>query len=293
MEEFLRNNGVTYSFPAANKVVNNKTAFEEMMTAFTEVYPNQGILLVVDEFLEYLRSRNDLDLVLDLSFLREIGEVTKHLRFRFMAGVQESIFDSSRFQHVADSLRRVKDRFTQVLLARQDVSFVVAERLLKKSADQQEKIRAYLTPFAKFYSEMNEQMDEYVRLFPVHPDYIGTFEQLTFTEKRGALVTLRDQIQTILNQDVPTDRPGVISYDRFWDTVVSNSVLRADPNIGPVLRVSDVLIERVQKTFTRPAYKPMALRIINALSTQRLPATFFATFGGYDAAQFGEAVTYY
>ena len=266
---------MTYSFPAANKVVNNKTAFEEMMTAFTEVYPNQGILLVVDEFLEYLRSRNDLDLVLDLSFLREIGEVTKHLRFRFMAGVQESIFDSSRFQHVADSLRRVKDRFTQVLLARQDVSFVVAERLLKKSADQQEKIRAYLTPFAKFYSEMNEQMDEYVRLFPVHPDYIGTFEQLTFTEKRGALVTLRDQIQTILNQDVPTDRPGVISYDRFWDTVVSNSVLRADPNIGPALRVSDVLIERVQKTFTRPAYKPMALRIINALSTQRLPADIF------------------
>ena len=44
---------------------------------------------------------------------------------------------------LADSLRRVKDRFTQVLLARQDVSFVVAERLLKKSADQQDKIRGY------------------------------------------------------------------------------------------------------------------------------------------------------
>ncbi len=35
-------------------------------------------------------------------------------------------------------------------------------------------------------------MDEYVRLFPVHPEYIGTFERLVFTEKRGALVTLRD-----------------------------------------------------------------------------------------------------
>ena len=31
-------------------------------------------------------------LVLDLSFLREIGEVTKHLRFRFVAGVQEAIY---------------------------------------------------------------------------------------------------------------------------------------------------------------------------------------------------------
>src|SRR5690606_28719695 len=119
----------------ADKVVNNKAAFEEMMATFAEVHPNQGVMLVVDEFLEYLRSRRDLELVSDLSFLREIGEMSKHLRFRFVAGVQEAIFDSSRFQHVADSLRRVKDRFTQVLLARQDVSFVVAERLLKKSVD--------------------------------------------------------------------------------------------------------------------------------------------------------------
>ena len=136
-----RKHGVSYTFPPAEKVTNNKAAFEEMMAAFAEVHPNHGVLLVVDEFLDYLRSRSDHDLVLDLSFLREIGEVTKHLRFRFVAGVQEAIFDSSRFQHVADSLRRVKDRFTQVLLARQDVSFVVAERLLKKTADQQNKIR--------------------------------------------------------------------------------------------------------------------------------------------------------
>mgnify|MGYP001627038986 FL=1 len=270
LEIFLENQGVSYSFPPADKVVNNKAAFEEMMAAFDEVHPNHGVLLVVDEFLEYLRSRKDHELVLDLSFLREIGEVTKHLRFRFVAGVQEAIFDSSRFQHVADSLRRVNERFTQVLLARQDVSFVVAERLLKKSADQQHKIRAYLTPFAKFYSNMNERMDEYVRLFPVHPDYIGTFERLVFTEKRGALVTLRDQIQAILDEEVPTDRPGLIGFDKFWETVTSNSVLRSDPNIGPVLKVAEVLGERVQKAFTRPAYKAMAMRVIKGLAVHRL-----------------------
>lgn len=270
LELFLEQNGVNFTFPPADKVVNNKAAFEDMMTAFGEVHPNHGVLLVVDEFLEYLRSRKDHDLVLDLSFLREIGEVTKHLRFRFVAGIQEAIFDSSRFQHVADSLRRVKDRFTQVLLARQDVSFVVAERLLKKTTDQQNKIRNYLTKFAKFYSTMNERMDEYVRLFPVHPEYIGTFERLIFTEKRGALVTLRDQIQAILNTDVPEDRPGLIGYDKFWETVTSNSVLRSDPSIGPVLKVSEVLTERIQKAFTRPAYKAMAQRVIAGLSVQRL-----------------------
>lgn len=270
LEAFLEKNGVSYTFPPADQVVNNKTALEEMMAAFEEVHPKHGVLLVVDELLDYLRSRKDHDLVLDLSFLREIGEVTKHLHFRFVAGVQEQVFDSSRFEHVSDSLRRVKDRFTQLLLARQDVSFVVAERLLKKTADQQDKIRRYLTPFAKFYGSMNERLDEYIRLFPVHPDYLGTFERLVFTEKRGALVTLRDQIQTIIKDKVPEERPGLIGYDKFWDTVKSNQVLRSDPNIGPVLKVSDVLEARINNAFTRPQYRPMALRIISGLAVHRL-----------------------
>lgn len=270
LERFLEKLGVTYSFPSADQELNNKDSFEEMMAAFNEVYPGQGLLLVVDEFLEYLQSRRDHELVRDLAILRQIGEVTKHLKFRFVAGVQEAIFDSVRFQHVADSMRRVNERFTQILIDRQDVSFVVSARLLKKSADQQNKIREYLTPFSKFYGSMNERMDEYVRLFPVHPDYLKTFEQIHFTEKRGALKTIEAAMLAVVNQEVPDDRPLFISYESFWNTIKTNSVLRADPNIKEVLRVSEVLESRVQQAFTRPAYKAMALRLIQALAVHRL-----------------------
>ena len=119
------------------------------MAAFHRQYPDQGLLLVVDELLDYLKSRRDQELVLDLNFLREVGEVCKDLRFRFVAGVQEAIFDSHRFAPVADSLRRVKDRFDQILIARTDVKFVVSQRLLKKTGEQQTQIRDYLTPFTK------------------------------------------------------------------------------------------------------------------------------------------------
>lgn len=139
LEEHLAAMGVSYAFPPADKVPNNKRAFEEMMTAFHLEYPDHGLLLVVDELLDYLRTRKDQELILDLNFLREIGEVCKDLKFRFIAGVQEAIFDSPRFSFVADSIRRVKDRFEQILIARKDVKFVVAERLLRKTADQQEK----------------------------------------------------------------------------------------------------------------------------------------------------------
>ncbi len=270
LERFLEKIGVDYTFPTADKELNNKDSFEEMMAAFAEKFPDQGVLLVVDEFLEYLQSRRDHELVQDLAILRQIGEVTKHLKFRFVAGVQEAIFDSVRFQHVADSMRRVNERFTQILIDRQDVSFVVSARLLKKTADQQNKIREYLTPFAKFYGSMNERMDEYVRLFPVHPDYLKTFEQIHFTEKRGALKTIEAAMLAILDQDVPTDKPLFISYESFWNTIKTNSVLRADPNIKEVMRVSEVLESRVRQAFTRPAYKAMALRVINALAVHRL-----------------------
>ncbi|MFH1931375.1 MAG: DUF6079 family protein [Pseudomonadota bacterium] len=270
LEENLSAMGVSYSFPPADKVSNNKRAFEEMMTAFHQKHPDQGLLLVVDEMLDYLRARKDQELILDLNFLREIGEVCKDLRFRFIAGVQEAIFDSPRFSFVADSIRRVKDRFEQILIARKDVKFVVAERLLKKTADQQVKIREYLTPFAKFYGRMNERLNEFVLLFPVHPDYIDTFERVTAVEKREVLKTLSLAMKKLLNQDVPNDRPGVIAYDGYWKTLRENPSFRAVPDIKAVIDCSQVLESRIQQAFTRPAYEPMAVQLIHALSVHRL-----------------------
>ena len=56
LERFLDKLGVDYTFPTADKELNNKDSFEEMMAAFAEKFPDQGMLLVVDEFLEYLQS---------------------------------------------------------------------------------------------------------------------------------------------------------------------------------------------------------------------------------------------
>ncbi len=270
LEEYLATLNIKFSFPDADEVASSKRAFEDMMAAFQQEYPDQGLLLVVDELLDYLRTRKDQELILDLNFLREVGEVCKDLRFRFIAGIQEAIFDSPRFNFAADSIRRVKDRFEQVLIVREDVKFVVAERLLKKTGEQQSRIREYLIPFAKFYGHMNERMDEFVRLFPVHPDYIDTFERVTAVEKREVLKTLSRAMKKILEQDVPAEAPGLIAYDSYWPTLSENPSFKSDKDIGPVIECSKVLESRINQAFTRPAYKPMALRIIHALSVHRL-----------------------
>ncbi len=270
LEEHLENLGVNYIFPDAGKITSHKRAFEDMMAKFGEVFPEHGLLLVVDELLDYLRSRKDQELILDLNFLREVGEVCKDLRFRFMAGVQEAIFDSPRFAFVAESIRRVKDRFEQILIARNDVKFVVSERLLKKTAEQQAKIREHLTTFAKYYGDLNERMDEFVRLFPVHPGYIDTFERVTVVEKREVLKTLSMSMKGVLNQDVPVDEPGLIAYDSYWNTLKQNASFRSIPEIREVIDCSQVLESRIENAISRKQYKPMALRLIHALSVHRL-----------------------
>ena len=270
LQERLDTLGVAFTFPSIAEVSGSKRVFEEMMAAFHETYPDHGLLLVVDELLDYLRSRDDQPLVLDLNFLREIGEICKDLRFRFVAGVQETIFDSPRFAFVAESIRRVKDRFEQVLIARRDVKFVVAQRLLRKTGEQQAKIRAYLTPFTRFYGRMNERMEEYVDLFPVHPEYIDTFERVTAVEKREILRTLSLSMKRLLNQEVPTDHPGLIAYDSYWPILRDNASFRSVTEIKDVINCSRVLESRIELAFTRPAYKPMAMRVIHALSVHRL-----------------------
>jgi hypothetical protein len=270
LEENLEKLGVDFVFPEAGTITSHKRAFEDMMEKFGQEYPEHGLLLVVDELLDYLRTRKDQELILDLNFLREVGEICKDLRFRFMAGLQEAIFDSPRFAFVADSIRRVKDRFEQILIARNDVKFVVAERLLKKTTEQQARIRDYLTPFAKYYGGLNERMDEFVRLFPVHPDYIDTFERVTVVEKREVLKTLSMGMKSILGKEVPQDEPGMIAFDSYWNTLKQNASFRAIPEIRAVVDCSQVLESRIENAITRKQYKPMALRLIHALSVHRL-----------------------
>jgi hypothetical protein len=270
LEEHLAGMDVSYSFPSSDQVSGNKRSFEEMMTAFHHRFPDHGLLLVVDELLDYLQTRKDQELILDLNFLREIGEVCKDLRFRFMAGVQEAIFDSPRFSFVADSIRRVKDRFEQVLIARKDVKFVVAERLLKKTGEQQAKIREYLTSYSKFYGSMNERMDEFIRLFPVHPDYIDTFERVTAVEKREVLKTLSRSMKKILDQDMPDDRPGLIAYDSYWINLKSNASFRAIPEIREVIDCSSRLEGLIDSNYPKGKNKDFAKRIIHGLSLHRL-----------------------
>lgn len=270
LEVALSRWGVAYRFPPADAITNHKDALADAVAALRTVHPDHGVLLVVDELLDYLRSRDERALILDLSFLRELGEVAELTPFRFVAGLQETLFDNPRFAFVSDQLRRVKDRFEQVRIAREDIAYVVAERLLRKTDAQLARIREHLARFQPLYPGLAERMDEFARLFPIHPAYIEVVEAMRIVEKRQVLKTLSELMRRLLDQDVPDDQPGVVSFDHYWTVLRENPAVRTLPEVAEVVNKSEVLERRVQQGYTRKHLLPLALRLIYALSAYRL-----------------------
>ncbi len=262
--------GVDFEFPDLSKVTNTKRSLEEMMAAFEAVHGDQGLLLVLDEMLDYLASRRDNELRVDLAVLREIGEICKSTRFRFIGGVQEAIFDNPRFASAADAVIRVRERFTQMRISREDIAFVVQERLLRKTAQQKAMIREHLLAFAPAYEGMAENVETFVALYPVHPAYLRIFELVTLVEKRKVLTTLSDEMRAILDADVPENEPGLICYDTYRAQLEADPSNRAIPEVREVLDKAQVLSARVSRALPTPEYVSTALRIVDALAVHRL-----------------------
>ena len=149
LSEGLADMGVTFDFPA--QAPKNKPDFVRMMNAFHEKYPSKGLLFVLDELFDYLKSRNHQALTQDLAFLREVGEVCASTSFRIVAGVQAMLFGNPAFQFAAEQLSHINDRFVNVTIVRDDIAYVVEQRLLQKDEHQKEWIREYITKFDKIW----------------------------------------------------------------------------------------------------------------------------------------------
>lgn len=280
IEDDFASRGIDYSVPNLDNVRDNARLIKEVMQVFQSKYPDKGYLIVIDELLSYLTSRDERQIVLDLAFLQSMAEMCSKSKIRLICGVQEKVFDNPRFSFVSETLKKVGDRFTQIIITKEATAYVVSERILKKTPEQKAMIRQHLEKFSGLYAGMSSKMDDFVDMFPIHPSYIEVFNKIYLIENRHILKNISLTIKEIFNKEVPTDKPGVISFDDYWPAIKSNGLLKSDVTISRVVGASGQLEEIINRSFTKAAYKPMALQIIYALSVHRL------TTNGLDV-QFG------
>ena len=276
IEDDLASRGINYKFPDSSTLTNNKGSLEEMMSEFESKYPGKGYLIVIDELLDYLKSRKEQEIMLDLGYLRELGEFIKTSKFRLICGVQEQLFNNPRFSFVADTMSKIQDRLEQVIIRKEDTAFVVTERILSKKSKQKSTIRTHLLPFCPLYKEMSERLEDYIDLFPIHPAYIEVFNKVHIAENRHVLKTISTTIKDIIDKELPKNAPGIISYDTYWKFIKENYARRSDQEIKEVIDKSEILEDKIARTFPKAQYKSLALQIIQGLSVHRL------TTGGID-----------
>lgn len=280
IEDDFANRGIDYKVPDLNNVRDNARLIKEVMQAFQSKYPDKGYMIVIDELLSYLTSRDERQIVLDLAFLQSMAEMCSKSRIRLICGVQEKVFDNPRFSFVSETLKKVGDRFTQIIITKEATAYVVSERILKKTPEQKAMIRQHLEKFSGLYGGMSSKMEDFVDLFPIHPSYIDVFNKIYVIENRHILKNISMTIKDIFDEQVPEDAPGVISFDDYWPAIKSNGLLKSDVTISRVVGASGQLEEIIDRSFAKAAYKPMAKQIIYALSVHRL------TTNGLDV-QFG------
>ena len=280
IEDDFANRGIDYTVPDLNNVRDNARLIKEVMQAFQSKYPDKGYMIVIDALLSYLTSRDERQIVLDLAFLQSMAEMCSKSRIRLICGVQEKVFDNPRFSFVSETLKKVGDRFTQIIITKEATAYVVSERILKKTPEQKAMIRQHLEKFSGLYGGMSSKMEDFVDLFPIHPSYIDVFNKIYVIENRHILKNISMTIKDIFDEQVPEDAPGVISFDDYWPAIKSNGLLKSDVTISRVVGASGQLEEIIDRSFAKAAYKPMAKQIIYALSVHRL------TTNGLDV-QFG------
>ena len=267
---------VNYSISDDNSPKSYSEKLEAMMAAFEEKYPDKGFMLVIDEMLSYLKGRSEPSkLNRDLAVLQALGQMSDRTHFRMVFGVQELIYRSPEFQFAKEMLSHVNERYVDLTIHKEDVQFIVQQRLLQKDEHQKAQIRQHLSQFTVMFPNMNNNLDTYVNLFPVHPSYFDNFSLIKIGKsQREVLKTLSSKFKSIIEEDVPKDKPGLICYDSYWKDMQNNVDLKADPDVSKVSDITELVDQKIEDNFTRglAPKKALAHRIVAASAIKMLQA---------------------
>jgi hypothetical protein len=164
---------------------------------------------------------------------------------------------------------------TGAAVVRQDVpasepTRLLAARMVKKSPEQATLVRGHLSRFTKFFDGMSERMEEFVALFPIHPDSLAALEKIPFIQPPDILQWLAEEVRKLLDKPVPENSPGLIGYDRFWDYLCRQPEFQKLPDVEAVVYCNKTLAAAFEKNWTRAEWQPTAQQILHALLVHRL-----------------------
>lgn len=146
---------------------------------------DRGLLLVVDELSEFLRSKsNAASFNEDVRFLQYMGEWAQGQRFWIVAAMQEQIEHTGDLEYAL--YRKIKDRYPlRLLLSAAHVRDLIGDSLLIKRPGYEAAVAELARRLREIYSAIDSAA--LCAIYPLHPATLELLEEVRdrFSQARG------------------------------------------------------------------------------------------------------------
>ena len=242
-----------------------KELVEEILLKIKEKYPNKGLIVIFDEYSDFLKSKESFKQNRDLQFTRQIAECSKNQDFILMLSMQEYIFSNPEYKDKADLINKIEKRFLKFNITSENIEDIIAKRMVTKTPNQVEELKNQFETIKDKFPNIAVEEDRYINLFPVHPYLIEMLSRLTLFENRSILMFISDQTKKIQEKEFP----AFITYDLIYDELIeSEHTIKNNEMVKPVIDIVKSLRDIIPRLESQ--YQDRAKILIDALAIKNL-----------------------
>lgn len=250
---------------SSNEKKDPKELIEEILLTIKEKYPNKGLIVILDEYSDFLKSKESSKQNLDLNFTRQIAECSKNQDFILMLSMQEYIFTNPEYKDKADLINKIEKRFLKFNITSENIEDIIAKRMVSKTPNQIQELKNQFNTIKDKFPNLAIEEERYINLFPVHPYLIEMLSRLTLFENRSMLMFISEQTKKIQENEFP----AFITYDLIYDELIeSEHTIKNNEMVKPVIRIVNSLRDIVPRLDSQ--YQERAKILIDALAIKNL-----------------------
>ncbi len=156
-----------------------------------------GLILLIDELSEFLRSKPDSrSFNEDIRFLQYLGEKGPSFPMWIVSTLQENIEDTG--QTTQEAFNKIKDRYPlRLFLTGAHIEELISKRLIKIKAGKRKQVSNLYNTLKTSFSNLPVNEDRFLSLFPVHPATVSFLDNLKplFSQHRGVVDFIHYQLK--------------------------------------------------------------------------------------------------
>jgi hypothetical protein len=179
--------------------------FEEIRQT-VKILGFSGMVLLVDELSEFLRSKTDAHAYNeDIRLLQYLGEEASSFPLWIVASLQEWIEETGEINQ--DTFNKIKDRYpVRITLGRSHIEELISHRLIRHRPGADDEIKKVFRSLRRYFPSFPVEESRFVRLYPVHPATIALLDRLRplFSEHRGIVDFIHYRLKGDPERGIPS-----------------------------------------------------------------------------------------